>query len=100
MQARELRTPLWQYTYNGSVLSGAAFVMLPRLFSGTLNAGQPGGCFPLTEAQAETLHHDVLPGNLYIADASLLPRSMGNPPILTIMALAKRVGRLAAQQAG
>ena len=54
----------------------------------------------MTEAQAETLHHDVLPGNLYIADASLLPRSMGNPPILTIMALAKRVARLAVQQAG
>jgi choline dehydrogenase-like flavoprotein len=50
----------------------------------------------LTEAEAETLHHATLPANLYIADASLLPRSMGNPPILTIMALAKRVARLAA----
>jgi choline dehydrogenase-like flavoprotein len=29
-----------------------------------------------------------------VADASLLPRSMGNPPSLTIMALAKRVARL------
>jgi len=71
-----------------------------KTFFGTLNAGHPGGCFPLTEVQAETLHHDALPGNLYIADASLLPRSMGNPPMLTIMALAKRVARLAAQQAG
>jgi choline dehydrogenase-like flavoprotein len=44
------------------------------------------------------MHHDVLPDNLCIADASLLPRSMGNPPILTIMALAKRVARLAAQR--
>ena len=78
----------------------AVGVSREKTFFGTLNAGHPGGCFPLTEAQAETLHHDVLPGNLYIADASLLPRSMGNPPILTIMALAKRVGRLAAQQAG
>ena len=42
------------------------------------------------------MHHDVLPDNLYVADASLLPRSMGNPPILTIMALAKRVARKAA----
>ena len=67
-----------------------------KTFFGTLNAGHPGGCFPLTTAEAETLHHDVLPGNLYIADASLFPRSMGNPPILTIMALAKRVARLAA----
>ena len=65
-------------------------------FFGTLNAGHPGGCFPLTEAEADTLHHDSLPANLYIADASLLPRSMGNPPILTIMALAKRVARIIA----
>ena len=70
-----------------------------KAFFGTLNAGHPGGCFPLTEAEAETLHHGVLPANLYVADASLFPRSMGNPPILTIMALAKRVARLAASTA-
>jgi choline dehydrogenase-like flavoprotein len=64
-----------------------------KTFFGTLNAGHPGGCFPLTEAEAETLHHDVLPDNLFIADASLFPRSMGNPPMLTIMALAMRVAR-------
>ena len=67
-------------------------------FFGTLNAGHPGGCFPLTAAEAETLHHDALPGNLYLADSSLFPRSMGNPPILTIMALAKRVAHLAASR--
>lgn len=71
-----------------------------KAFFGTLNAGHPGGCFPLTKAEAETLHHDVLPVNLYVADASLLPRSIGNPPILTIMALAKRVARLAAHSVG
>lgn len=71
-----------------------------KAFFGTLNAGHPGGCFPLTEAEAETLHHEVLPVNLYIADASLFPRSMGNPPILTIMTLAKRVARLAARKVG
>jgi len=73
---------------------------VPRseMFLGTLNAGHPGGCFPLTGAEAETLHHDVLPPNLYVADASLLPRSMGNPPILTIMALAKRVARKASEK--
>ena len=69
-----------------------------KTFFGTLNAGHPGGCFPLTEKEAETVHHDFLPENLYIADASLLPRSMGNPPILTIMALAKRVARQAAKR--
>lgn len=67
-----------------------------KTFFGTLNAGHPGGCLPLTPAEAQTLHHDVLPSNLFVADASLLPRSMGNPPILTIMALAKKVARIAA----
>ena len=71
-----------------------------KTFFGTLNAGHPGGCFPLTEAEAETLHHDVLPDNLFIADASLFPRSMGNPPILTIMALAMKVARKCCERLG
>jgi len=65
-------------------------------FYGTLNAGHPGGMLPLTAREAISLHHQHLPGNLYVADASLLPRSLGNPPILTIVALAKRVCRAAA----
>jgi choline dehydrogenase-like flavoprotein len=66
---------------------------VPRdaVFLGTLNGGHPGGALPLTGDEAETLHADRLPGNLYVADASLLPRSLGKPPILTIMALAQRV---------
>ena len=60
-------------------------------FLGTVNAGHPGGTLPLTEREAATLHHDRLPPNLFVADATLLPRSLGNPPMLTIMALAKRV---------
>ena len=69
-----------------------------QTFYGTLNAGHPGGCFPRTREEATTLHHASLPANLYLADASLFPRSMGNPPILTIMALAKRVARTACNQ--
>jgi choline dehydrogenase-like flavoprotein len=65
---------------------------------GTLNAGHPGGMFPLTRAEAQTLHHDRLPGNVYIADASLLPSALGRPPILTIIALAKAVARRIASQ--
>ena len=66
------------------------------VFLGTLNAGHPGGTLPLTAAEAGTLHPDRLPPNLYVADASLLPASLGNPPILTIMALAMRIGRICA----
>lgn len=65
------------------------------IFTGTLNAGHPGGMLPLTKADAETLHPERLPQNLYVADASLLPKSLGNPPILTILALARKVARTA-----
>ncbi|MCR4904307.1 MAG: FAD-dependent oxidoreductase [Butyrivibrio sp.] len=60
-------------------------------FLGTLNAGHPGGMLPLTNKEKDTLHNPFLPDNLYISDATLLPKSMGNPPILTIMALAKNI---------
>jgi len=64
-----------------------------NIFLGTINVGHPGGMLPLTLDEAETLHSSRLPENLYVADSSLLPNSLGNPPSLTIMALAKRVGR-------
>lgn len=60
-------------------------------FLGTLSAGHPGGMLPLTSAEKNTLHSPVLPDNVYVADATILPKSMGNPPILTIMALAKKI---------
>jgi len=64
------------------------------IFLGTINAGHPGGMLPLTEQEAGSFHHSRLPANLYVADATLLPRSLGNPPILTIIAMAKRVSKL------
>jgi len=63
-------------------------------FLGTLNAGHPGGMLPLTAAERETLHNPMLPENLYVADATILPEAMGNPPMLTIMALAKKIARV------
>lgn len=64
-----------------------------EVFVGTLNAGHPGGMLPLTEKEAVGFHHERLPRNLYVADASLFPHSPGNPPILTIIAMAKRVAK-------
>ncbi len=61
---------------------------------GTINAGHPGGMLPLTADDASTLHSKRLPENLYVADASLFPKSLGNPPILTIMAMAKRICKI------
>lgn len=67
-----------------------------RVFLGTVNAGHPGGMLPLTEREADSFHHDRLPANLYVADATLIPKALGNPPILTIIALAKRVAKICA----
>ncbi|MBN2383364.1 GMC family oxidoreductase [bacterium] len=68
------------------------------IFLGTLNAGHPGGMLPLTETESKTFHHAVLPDNLYVADATLIPKSLGYPPILTIIALAKRVSKVIKQE--
>ena len=65
-----------------------------NIFLGTINAGHPGGMLPLTRREAETFHNPKLPENLYVADATLFPESPGNPPILTIMAMANRVGKI------
>lgn len=65
-----------------------------KRFLGTLNAGHSGGMLPLTEREKDTLHDSRLPDNLYVADATILPKAMGNPPMLTIMALAKRMAGL------
>lgn len=65
-----------------------------KQFLGTLNAGHPGGMLPLSEDEKESLHNPALPSNLYVADATILPKAMGFPPILTIMALAKRIASL------
>jgi choline dehydrogenase-like flavoprotein len=73
---------------------GRLGILKDRMFLGTINAGHPGGTLPLTTAESVSLHHPSLPSNLYLADASLLPRALGGPPILTIIALAKRISRL------
>jgi choline dehydrogenase-like flavoprotein len=65
-----------------------------EVFLGTVHAGHPGGVLPLTQASAPVVHDDRLPENLFVADATLFPRSLGNPPILTIIALGKRVARI------
>jgi len=63
------------------------------LVLGTVNAGHPGGTIPLKRGDAARLHPARLPDNLYVSDASLLPRALGNPPILTVMALALAVAK-------
>jgi choline dehydrogenase-like flavoprotein len=65
------------------------------IVAGTLNAGHPGGMLPLTAKDSVTLHPERLTKNVYVADSSLFPASLGNPPILTIVALAQKIARTA-----
>ncbi len=71
-----------------------------NIFLGTINAGHPGGMLPLISQEAETFHNSKLPESLYVADATLFPESLGNPPILTIMAMAKRVSKIIMERFG
>lgn len=57
---------------------------------GTVHASHPGGTAPLTSAD---VHPARLPWNVWVADASLLPEAPKAPPMLTVIALAKRVAR-------
>jgi choline dehydrogenase-like flavoprotein len=65
-----------------------------QMFLGNLNAGHPGGMLPFSAAEATSLHHATLPQNLYVSDATLLPKALGNPPILTITALSKKIAKV------
>lgn len=98
---RKTLTALDKERLNGAVETGKEILRRfgakdQSIFLGTLNAGHPGGMLPLTEREAASFHHDRLPENLYVADATLFPASLGNPPILTIVAMAKRISKLVA----
>jgi choline dehydrogenase-like flavoprotein len=67
---------------------------------GMIHGGHLGGTVPLTKDDAETMHPEWLPQNLWVADLSLLPRSQGLPSMLTTMALSLRVTRKILQEKG
>ena len=48
-------------------------------------------CDPAGRVRSET--SDRVVGGLYVADASLFPTAIGANPMLTVMALARRVAR-------
>ncbi len=65
-----------------------------KIFTGTLTAWTPGGMMALDEKSIKELHLPQLPENVYITDATILPRSLSNFPLFTIMALAKRIAKI------
>lgn len=66
------------------VIQSGIFVTKPR-------GAHPGGTAAIGEIVDNNLKTEV--NNLFVCDASVLPKSPGAPPIVTIIALAKRFAR-------
>jgi choline dehydrogenase-like flavoprotein len=58
------------------------------IFTGP-RAAHPGGSAAIGEVVDKNLETEIK--NLFVCDASVLPKSSGAPPIVTIIALAKRL---------
>ncbi len=62
----------------------------PNTIGSTVYRGaHPGGTAPIGKIVNSNLESEI--SNLYVCDASVLPISPGKPPILTILALSKRL---------
>ena len=70
------------------------------LAKGMINGGHLGGTLPLERADVEAMRPAVLPGNLWVADLSLVPRSQGMPTMMLAAAIGLRVGRTIVERAG
>jgi len=79
----------------GSALAGAilteAGVDPETLVSTPARGAHPGGTAAIGEVVDKDLETEV--EGLYVCDASVFPRSPGAPPVLTILALAKRLAK-------
>jgi choline dehydrogenase-like flavoprotein len=74
----------------GSILT-AAGVDPQSLVSTPARGAHPGGTAAIGDVVDSNLETKI--ENLFVADASVLPHAPGAPPILTILALAKRLGK-------
>ena len=62
----------------------------PKTIGSTVYRGaHPGGSAPIGKIVDSNLETEI--SNLFVCDASVLPISPGKPPILTILALSKRL---------
>jgi choline dehydrogenase-like flavoprotein len=61
------------------------------IFSTNIAGAHPGGTAAIGEVVDTNLQTEV--DNLFVCDGSVLPKSPGSPPILTIIALAKRLAK-------
>ena len=74
----------------GSILTAAGVDPL-TLVSSPARGAHPGGTAAIGEVVDSNLETEI--EGLFVADASVLPRAPGAPPVLTILAISKRLGR-------
>jgi choline dehydrogenase-like flavoprotein len=79
----------------GSILTTAG-VDSRSLASTPARGAHPGGTAAMGEVVDSNLETQI--EGLFVADASVLPRAPGAPPVLTILALAKRLGKYLSNQ--
>ncbi|MFX0016514.1 MAG: FAD-dependent oxidoreductase [Promethearchaeota archaeon] len=60
-----------------------------HIFSSTIRGAHPGGSNSIGDIVDSNLQTKI--PNLYVCDSSILPRSLGGPLVLTLMAFAKRL---------
>jgi choline dehydrogenase-like flavoprotein len=74
----------------GSILNGAG-VDTHTLVSTPPRGAHPGGTAAIGDVVNKNLETEI--EGLFVADASVFPEAPGAPPVLTIIALAKRLGK-------
>ena len=84
-----------RYIAEGSALAGAILVEAgvdPKtIVSTNIRGAHPGGTAAIGEIVNNNLETEI--NGLFVSDASVLPQSPGAPPILTILALSKRLSK-------
>ncbi|MCL2116592.1 MAG: GMC family oxidoreductase N-terminal domain-containing protein [Methanobrevibacter sp.] len=84
-----------RFIAEGSATAGAILVEAGvdpnSIVSTNLRGAHPGGTAAIGEIVNKNLESEI--NGLYVSDASVLPKSPGAPPILTILALSKRLSK-------
>ena len=70
-------------------------VLKESIVATSLKGAHPGGTVAVGEVLDNNFESEI--NGLYVADASVIPEAPGRPPILTIVAIAKKVAKIVDQ---